>query len=55
MTALKTSEIDAYIARRIAETLPPGGVGLLFIGQAHSVVPHLPADIAVRQLGESKE
>ena len=29
------SERDRYIARRVAETLPQGGSGVLFIGEAH--------------------
>ncbi|TAK32350.1 MAG: hypothetical protein EPO21_15355 [Chloroflexota bacterium] len=41
------AERDAYIARRIAETLPPGGIGLLFVGQAHCVSKHLPSDFMV--------
>ena len=44
------SERDAYIAQRIAETLPHGAVGLLFIGQAHRVAWRLPPDIKIRQL-----
>ncbi len=44
------AERDAYIAARIAETLPPGGTGLLFIGRAHRVAEKLPADISVRKL-----
>ncbi|MBI4498946.1 MAG: hypothetical protein HY689_13725 [Chloroflexi bacterium] len=41
---------DAYLARRIAATLPPGGLGLLFIGQAHQLAPQLPPDIDIRKL-----
>lgn len=44
------AERDAYIARRIGATLPPGGVGLLFIGRAHRVAQHLPPDILVKSL-----
>ena len=44
------AERDAYIARRIADTLPHGATGLLFIGRAHRVAEHLPADITVRDL-----
>lgn len=45
------AERDAYIVRRIAETLADGEIGLLFIGAAHRVVEHLPAAIAVQKLG----
>ncbi len=41
------SQRDAAIAKRIDETLPPGGRGLLFIGLLHNVHPHLPANIVV--------
>lgn len=36
---------DAFIARRIAQTLQPGETGLLFIGALHQVAALLPADI----------
>lgn len=36
---------DAFIARRIADTLQPGETGLLFIGALHQVAELLPADI----------
>ncbi len=42
---------DRFIARRISETLPQGHTGLLFLGAAHRVEPHLAADIEVRTLG----
>lgn len=48
------AERDAYIARRIADTLEAGGVGLLFIGQAHSVAERLPADVSVRRLARGR-
>ncbi|MDN7672540.1 hypothetical protein QZM22_08435 [Burkholderia oklahomensis] len=38
---------DRFIARRIDETLPAGGTGMLFIGALHRVAPLLPADLAV--------
>ncbi len=38
---------DQYIARRIDQTLPPGKVGLLFIGVAHRPWEYLPGDIEV--------
>lgn len=43
-------ERDAYVARRVAETLPADGVGVLLLGSAHQVARHLPSDIVVRQL-----
>jgi hypothetical protein len=39
---------DVFIARRIDETLPAGGSGILFIGLLHDVEGHLPADVVVR-------
>lgn len=39
---------DRYIARRISESLPPGEIGLLFLGMLHSVEPYLVKDIEVR-------
>jgi len=41
---------DAYIARRIDETLRPGETGLLFLGMLHGAVNHLPPDIEVSRL-----
>ncbi len=41
---------DAYIARRIDETLQPGETGLLFLGMLHGAVEHLAADIEVSRL-----
>ena len=41
---------DAYIARRIAETLLPGRTGILFLGMMHTVQSHLPVDILVSRL-----
>jgi hypothetical protein len=41
---------DAYIAQRIDQALPPDGVGILFIGQAHRVTDRLPADVEVKRL-----
>lgn len=38
---------DRFIAQRIAETLAPGGTGLLFIGALHDLAPWLPADVGV--------
>ncbi|MDO8472390.1 MAG: hypothetical protein Q7T05_01085 [Dehalococcoidia bacterium] len=43
------AERDAYIACRIAETLPLLGVGVVFIGHIHRLIDHLPADIAVQE------
>ncbi|MBI2865697.1 MAG: hypothetical protein HYX94_14205 [Chloroflexi bacterium] len=41
-------ERDAYIARRIAQTLPPNGTALLFLGRAHRLTDHLPPDIEIK-------
>ncbi len=41
---------DAFIAKRIDETLKPGELGVLFIGALHRVTDHLPADIEVLPL-----
>jgi len=41
---------DAYIGRRIAETLLPGRTGILFLGMMHNVKPHLPADMIIVRL-----
>jgi hypothetical protein len=41
---------DAYIGRRIDETLRPGRTGILFLGMTHNVESYLPADIVVRRL-----
>jgi hypothetical protein len=36
---------DEYIANRIDQTLPPGGLGVLFIGALHRVESKLPEEI----------
>jgi hypothetical protein len=41
---------DRFIAGRIADTLGQGQIGLLFVGAAHRIAPHLAADIHVRTL-----
>ncbi len=41
---------DRFIAARINATLVAGEIGLLFLGLAHAVEPHLDADILVRHL-----
>ena len=41
---------DAYIGRRIAQTLLPGRTGILFLGMMHNVRPHLPGDIVIVRL-----
>ena len=41
---------DAYIARRIGETLFPWRTGILFLGMMHKVQPHLPGDILITRL-----
>jgi hypothetical protein len=38
---------DAFIGRRIGESLRPGRTGILFLGMMHNVEPSLPADIVV--------
>lgn len=38
---------DEAIAKRIDQTLPPGGRGLLLVGLLHNVRPKLPRDISV--------
>ena len=44
------SKRDAYIGRRIDESLRPGRTGILFLGMMHNVEPLLPADIVVTHL-----
>ena len=41
---------DAYVGRRIGETLRPGRTGLLLLGMMHGVEPYLPGDIVVSRL-----
>ncbi len=41
---------DAYIARRIGESLRPGRTGILLLGMMHDVEPFLPKDIVVTRL-----
>lgn len=41
---------DAFIARRIDETLGPGETGVVFLGLLHRVNERLPRDIEVRPL-----
>ncbi|MCY2930671.1 MAG: hypothetical protein NTV86_14470 [Planctomycetota bacterium] len=36
---------DAWIGRRIGETLRPGRTGMLFLGMMHNVETHLPTDL----------
>jgi len=50
-----TMERDRFIAGTINETLKDGGVGLLFLGAYHDVIPHLAKDIAVEQLKEREK
>ncbi len=42
---------DAFIASRIDETLPAGGVGCLFLGLMHQVEGRLPTEIELCRLG----
>jgi len=44
------SRRDAYIGRRIDESLRPGRTGVLFMGMMHAVESLLPADIVVMRL-----
>jgi len=44
------SKRDAYIGRRIGESLRPGRTGILFLGMMHDVEPFLPMDIVVMRL-----
>jgi len=44
---------DAFIARRIDETLSPGQTGCLFLGLMHSLEGRLPAEISVTRLGDT--
>ena len=44
------SKRDAYISRRIDQSLLPGRTGMLFLGMMHNVEPFLPADIVVTRL-----
>jgi len=41
---------DAYVGRRVSQTLQPGRTGLLFLGLMHNVESFLPADIVRRRL-----
>ena len=41
---------DAYIGRRIDQSLRPGRTGVLFLGMMHNVESFLPADMVVRRL-----
>ena len=43
---------DAFVARRIDETLSSGQIGCLFLGLMHSLQGRLPADISVTRLGK---
>jgi hypothetical protein len=46
----RLSKRDAYIARRIGESLRPGRTAVLFLGMMHNVEPFLPAGIVVTRL-----
>ena len=41
---------DAFIGRRIAETLLSGRTGILFLGMMHQMDSYLPGDIVIRRL-----
>jgi len=44
---------DAFIARRINETLESGETGILFIGALHEVAGHLASDIHVEEVKDT--
>jgi hypothetical protein len=46
----RLSKRDAYIGRRIDQSLQPGRAGILFLGMMHEVEPFLPTDIVVTRL-----
>jgi hypothetical protein len=46
----RLSKRDAYIGRRIGDSLQPGRTGILFLGMMHNVEPFLPADIVATRL-----
>ena len=45
------AERDAYLGRRINESLRPGRTGILFVGLMHNVESYLAEDIVVTRLG----
>ena len=45
------AERDAYLGRRIHESLRPGRTGILFLGLLHNVESYLAEDIVVTRLG----
>ncbi len=45
-------ERDAYIARRIDDTLEEGETGLIFLGMLHSLDKSLPADVRLVRLND---
>ncbi len=47
-------ERDAFIAKRITQTLANGETGILFIGAYHDVIPNLPEDIEVREVKKTE-
>jgi hypothetical protein len=47
MDAALIQKRDRFIAERIDRTLPPGDIGILFIGMLHSVQRYLAKDITV--------
>lgn len=46
---------DKFIAQRINDTLNKGGVGILFIGAYHDIIPMLNEDIQVKEIKEIKK
>ncbi len=59
VSAYLLEERDEYIAQRIKDTLPEGGIGLLFLGLAHEVKRLLEHEIEVTEpetlIGSSSE
>jgi len=46
---------DAFIAKRIDQTLKPGGKAILFIGAFHNIKKRLPKSIRIRELKDSEK
>ncbi len=45
---------DRFMAARIAETLPPAGIGVLLAGALHNVGVYLPPDIVIERPSEAE-
>ena len=46
---------DAFIAKRIDQTLKPGGKAILFIGAFHNIKKRLPKSIRIRELKDPEK